>query len=59
MLLFPVVYDANAFDHENRDAMLRWRYEAKRSGFSFRADPETGDWIMRSSTGSEWADIWR
>jgi len=58
VLLFPVVYDANAFDHEN--AMPCYAGDMRRSGaLSFRADPETGDWIMRSSTGSEWADIWR
>jgi hypothetical protein len=57
ILTFPFISDADAFDHESRETMGRWKFKAKRAGYFFQADAMTGDWVTVDPTGSQWAAI--
>jgi hypothetical protein len=59
ILTFPLVSDADAFDHESRETMGRWKWQARHAGYFFQADAVTGDWVMATLAGSQWAAIER
>lgn len=57
ILTFPFTSDVDAFDRENRDTMIRWKFQAKRAGYFFQADQETGDWVLVTRARAQWVAI--
>jgi hypothetical protein len=57
ILAFPLISDVDAFDHESRETMGRWKWRARHAGYFFQADAVTGDWVMVTPAGSQWAAI--